>query len=67
MYAEWRTDEDTGERRLGTMTTPAGVFVLHGNMNARALTGDSDFQPGDYRCRAELDGVELGGHSFTVG
>lgn len=65
--AEWDTDSSSGDRVLGTLESPGGVLVIHGNMGPQALTGDPEFPAGDYRCTVLVDGEEVGGHDFRVG
>lgn len=65
--AEWDTESSSGDRVLGTLDSPGGVLVIHGNMTSQALTGDPQFPPGDYRCVILVDGEEVGDHEFGVG
>lgn len=65
--ADWDTETSSGVRVLGTLESPGGVLVIHGNMTSQALTGDPEFPTGDYRCVVLVDGEEVGNHEFRVG
>lgn len=65
--AEWDTEETSGRRTLGSLDSPGGVLVVHGNMTSQALQDEAEFLPGDYRCVVLIDGEEIGAHDFQVG
>ncbi|MDQ3383345.1 MAG: hypothetical protein M3519_06130 [Actinomycetota bacterium] len=66
VWAEFDTEQASGEELLGTLLSPAGVLVVHGHMTAQALLGEPEFPSGSYSCRVMVDGEEVGSHDFEV-